>query len=518
MTLSSPSDDLPVVANGHDLTLWDVVCVAARRVPVCIPAEAEAAMRASRRSVEEMLEEDRVVYGITTGFGFMKDRRISPDEVGRLQTNLVRSHAAGVGPPLPTSVVRAMMLLRLNALVKGFSGIRTEVVALLAEMLNRGVHPQIPSQGSVGASGDLSPLSHLALVLMGEGVAEYRGMLLPGREALEAAELAPIQLAAKEGLALINGTQAMTAMGCLMIDQAHQLAKLADLVAACSVEALLGSHTPFHAAVHALRPHPGQLASARNLVKLLDGSQLVETHRHCNQVQDGYSLRCVPQIHGASRDTIRHARSVFQIEINAVTDNPLIFSAAGEAVSAGHFHGQPVALPLDFLGIAVAELANVSERRTERLVNPTLSNGLPAFLTGKPGLNSGYMVAQYTAAALVSENKVLCHPASVDSIPTSAGQEDHVSMGTIAARKLMRIVEHTRQVLAIELLCACQALDLRGEIPPGHGVAAAHRYVRQFVPHLDDDRILASDIATLTPHLEEGRLLSAVEAAVGPLE
>lgn len=507
-----------VAANGCDLGIWDVVSVARRHTPVYIPDTCSEAMQHARAVVDSMLAEDRVVYGITTGFGFMKDRRVSPAEVEQLQANLIRSHAAGVGVPLPTSVVRAMMLLRINALVKGHSGIRPQVVHLLVEMLNRGVHPQIPSQGSVGASGDLAPLSHLALVLMGEGAAEFRGMILPGREALEAAELEPVTLKAKEGLALINGTQAMTAIGCLMLEQSHQLAKVADLAAACSVEALLGSHSPFQARVHAVRPHRGQQASARNISRLLRDSALVESHRHCNQVQDGYSLRCAPQVHGATRDTVEHARRVFQVEINAVTDNPLIFTDTGEAVSAGHFHGQPVALPLDFLAIAVAELANISERRTERLVNPALSNGLPAFLVSRPGLNSGTMVAQYTAAALVSENKILCHPATVDSIPTSAGQEDHVSMGTIAARKLMRVVEHTRTVLAIELLCAAQALDLRGNIPPGAGVAAAHRAIRAAVPHLDDDRVMSTDIARITALIEDGSLVTAVKEAVGPLE
>jgi histidine ammonia-lyase len=507
-----------VAADGAHLSIWDVVSVAQRRTPVYIPENCITAVQAARATVETMLAQDRVVYGITTGFGFMKDRRVSAAEVAELQANLIRSHAAGVGAPLPTSVVRAMMLLRSNALVKGHSGIRPEVVQLLVAMLNRGVHPQIPSQGSVGASGDLAPLSHLALVLMGEGVAEYRGMLLPGREALEAAELEPVTLEAKEGLALINGTQVMTAIGCLMIEQSHQLAKLADLAAACSVEALLGSHSPFQARVHALRPHSGQQSSARNLTRLLQGSALMESHRDCGQVQDGYSLRCVPQVHGATRDTLAHARQVLGVEINAVTDNPLIFSDSEEAVSAGHFHGQPVALPLDFLAIAVAELANISERRTERMVNPAFSNGLPAFLVSRPGLNSGYMVAQYTAAALVSENKVLCHPATVDSIPTSAGQEDHVSMGTIAARKLMRVVEHTRTVLAIELLCAAQALDLRGNLPPGAGVAAAHRALRAQVPHLEQDRLMSADIARANAMLEDGSLLAAVTDAIGPLE
>lgn len=514
-TISNPTK---IAVNGRDLTIWDVFLVAKRRSPVYVPSSCQQAMRHSRAAVDAMLAEDRVVYGITTGFGFMQDRKISADEVAALQVNLIRSHAAGVGEPLPTSVVRAMMLLRVNALAKGYSGIRPEVVELLVEMLNQGVHPRIPSQGSVGSSGDLAPLSHLALVLIGEGVAEYKGMVLPGGDALAAAGLQPITLGAKEGLALVNGTQAMAAMGCLMLEQARMLAKVADIATASAVEALLGSHAPFQSAVHVLRPHNGQMASARNLTRLLAGSELVHTHRDCGQVQDGYSLRCAPQVHGATRDTIAHARGVFQIEINAVTDNPLIFADRGEAVSAGHFHGQPLALPLDFLAIAVSELANISERRTERMVNPALSNGLPAFLVARPGLNSGYMVAQYTAASLVSENKVYCHPASVDSIPTSAGQEDHVSMGTTAARKLMKVVENATQVLAVELLCAVQALDLRQDLPAGRGVQAIRAYVRGIVPHLDEDRVLADEIRALAERIEDGSLVTAVEEAIGPLE
>ena len=518
MTQGILSNAAKIAVNGRDLTIWDVFLVAKRRTQVYVPSASHQAMRQSRAAVEAMLAEDRVVYGITTGFGFMKDRKIAPEEVAALQVNLIRSHAAGVGEPLPTSVVRAMMLLRVNALAKGFSGVRTDLVELLVEMLNRGVHPRIPSQGSVGASGDLAPLSHLALVLMGEGLAEYKGMVLPGADALAAAELSPIALGAKEGLALINGTQAMGAMGCLMLEQARMLAKVADIACAGAVEALLGSHAPFQSAVHVLRPHNGQMASARNLTRLLQGSELVHSHRDCGQVQDGYSLRCAPQVHGATRDTIAHARGVFQIEINAVTDNPLIFAERGEAVSAGHFHGQPLALPLDFLAIAVSELANISERRTERLVNPALSNGLPTFLVAQPGLNSGYMVAQYTAASLVSENKVYCHPASVDSIPTSAGQEDHVSMGTTAARKLMRVVENASLVLAVEILCAVQALDLRQGLPAGRGVEALRTFVRGLVPHLEEDRVIADEIRLIAERIEDGSLVTAVEEAIGPLE
>ncbi|MFN3429022.1 MAG: histidine ammonia-lyase [Candidatus Sericytochromatia bacterium] len=514
-TLSNPA---PIPVNGRDLTIYDVFLVSMKQSPVFVPANCQAAMRRSRAVVEKMLAEDRVVYGITTGFGFMKDRKISIDEVETLQRNLIMSHAAGVGAPLPTPVARAMMLLRVNALVKGFSGIRPEVVELLVEMLNRGVHPIIPSQGSVGASGDLSPLSHLALVVIGEGKAEYKGMVLSGRDALEAAGLEPIVLSAKEGLALINGTQAMGALGCLALEQGRMLAKVADIACAASVEALMGSNAPYQSAVHMLRPHTGQMAAARNLTRLTAGSQLMASHRDCGMVQDAYSLRCAPQVHGATRDTIAYARGIFHIEINAVTDNPLIFADREEAVSAGHFHGQPLALPLDFLGIAIAELGSISERRTERMVNPSLSNGLPAFLTPKPGLNSGYMIAQYTAASLVSENKVLCHPSSVDSIPTSANQEDHVSMGTTSARKLQRIARNVSHVLAIELLCAAQGVELRSSLPTGKGVAAAVAFIRTVVPHLEEDRIIAEDIRKLQEKIEDGSLVTAVEEAIGPLE
>ena len=422
-TVLNPS---PIPVNGRDLTLFDVWLVAQKRVPTVIPPNCQSAMRRSRAVVDRMLEEEQVVYGITTGFGFMKDRRIEPSEVAALQRNLIESHAAGVGEPFSIPVTRAMMLLRVNALVKGYSGIRSEVVELLVEMLNRGVHPVIPQQGSVGASGDLAPLSHLALVLIGGGKAEFEGRVLQGAEALAAAGLSPIELGAKEGLALVNGTQAMAAMGCLALEEGRMLAKLADVACACSVEALLGTNAAYQSAVHMLRPHPGQMSAARNLMRLTADSDLMASHADCGQVQDGYSLRCAPQVHGASRDTLAHARSVFQVEINAVTDNPLVFANDGTVVSAGHFHGQPLALPLDFMAIALAELGNISERRVERMVNPALSNGLPAFLTPNPGLHSGLMVAQYTAASLVSESKVYCHPASVDSIPTSAGQEDHV--------------------------------------------------------------------------------------------
>jgi histidine ammonia-lyase len=518
MSEATESDLGVVTINGRELTVYDVYLVAHRGVRVAIAQAALQAVKRARAAVEAMVNHSDAVYGINTGFGFMKNQRIASDELEALQHNLIRSHAAGVGVPFKTPIVRAMMLLRLNALIKGYSGIRPIVITHLTELLNQGVHPLIPSQGSVGASGDLAPLSHMALVLIGEGFAEYRGRVLSGAEALQAVGLEPLRLAAKEGLALVNGTQAMAAMGCLAIEQARSLAKVADIATASAIEALLGSNKPFQSAIHLLRPHTGQMASARNLTRLTTGSQLMATHANCDQIQDGYSLRCAPQIHGASRDTFAYARQIFQVEINSVTDNPLIFSETGVAISAGHFHGQPLALPLDFMAIAVAELGNVSERRTERMVNPALSNGLPAFLVAKPGLHSGLMVAQYTAASLVSENKGLCHPASVDSIPTSAGQEDHVSMGTNAARKLLQVIDNTRRVLAIELICAMQGIEHRTAVPISRGVAAAKSRVRQIVPYLSADRVLSTDIEALSRAIEDGTLIEAVEEAIGPLE
>jgi histidine ammonia-lyase len=519
--------------DGNTLTLEDVERVAMADAPVELSETAKEQLESSRAVVERILQERRVVYGITTGFGKFKDVYIAPEDSVALQRNFMFSHAAGVGHPFDKRTTRAIMLLRANALAKGFSGIRTEVVQLLVDMLNRGVHPVIPCQGSVGASGDLAPLAHLGLVIIGEGRAEVGGKILPGEKALAAKSLQPSVLQAKEGLALTNGTQAMTALGTLIVLEAQRLAKVADIAGAMSLEAMLGSRKAFSDNIQNVRPHPGQIASARNLRVLVDGSTLMESHANCPMVQDAYSLRCMPQVHGASRQAFDHARQVLEIEINAATDNPLIFPDA--VLSGGNFHGQPIALVMDYVATALAELANISERRTERLVNPALSNDLPAFLTLKGGLNSGFMVAQYTAAALVSENKSLAHPASVDSIPTSANQEDHVSMGTIAARKAYAIMQHLQTVLAIELLCGAQGIDLRlGDyekkdtdptnfchitegLKPGSGVLAAHTELRSRVAHLYDDRELHKDIIVAEQLISSGELLAAVEATVGAL-
>ncbi|MEZ0371233.1 MAG: histidine ammonia-lyase, partial [Candidatus Sericytochromatia bacterium] len=418
--------------DGHSLTIAEALEVAKGR-QVALASEALPRILAAREVVEAVIRDHQVVYGINTGFGYLKHQVIPSDELELLQRNLILSHACGVGVPFAREVVRGIMLLRANTLIQGHSGVRIELVEQLLAFLNLGIHPVIPSRGSVGASGDLAPLAHLGLALIGEGPVEYRGEILPAAEVLRQTGLRPLVLQAKEGLALINGTQPMSAVACLVTQGLEQLLDLADMIAAMSIQAGLGSCQPFRAELHALRPHPGQRESARLLWAWMQESEIMRSHTDCGQVQDAYAFRCVPQVHGASRDACRYLQQVIGLEINAVTDNPIILPESGEIISCGHFHGQPVALAMDFAKVAIAELANISERRIERLVNPQLNRGLPAFLTEHGGLNSGLMIAQYTAAALVSENKVLAHPASVDSIPTSANQEDHVSMGTIAA-------------------------------------------------------------------------------------
>ncbi|WP_206808686.1 histidine ammonia-lyase [Paradesulfitobacterium ferrireducens] len=497
-----------VCLDGSSLTIEDVVAVARHGAKVELSSQGAINMEISYQMVRTLLEEKKVVYGITTGFGKFSNVVINKDQTEQLQKNLIMSHATGVGNPLPTEVVRGIMLLRANALTKGYSGIRPEVVEVLISMLNKGVHPIVPEKGSVGSSGDLAPLSHVVLVMLGLGEAEYQGVRMPGKAALDKAGIPAVQLQAKEGLALINGTQVMTAIASLATNDALRLAETADIVGAMSVEALEGIADAFDEKIQKVRPHRGQSESAAHLRKLVAGSQILAEAKH-GRVQDGYSLRCIPQVHGASRDAIRYVQGVVEVEINSVTDNPLLFPSEGEVISGGNFHGQPLALAMDFLGIALAELANISERRIERLVNPQLSCGLPAFLTEKGGLNSGYMIAQYTAASLVSENKVLAHPASVDSIPTSGNQEDHVSMGTIAARKARTILENAQYVLAIELLCAAQGIDLRGSTP-GAGTQEAYQAVRQVVPKLKEDRVAYQDIETAVKVIRENLLLAAV--------
>src|SRR4051794_16804662 len=494
------------------LTLEAIAQVARAGKKVQLGPEARARIDAARQVVDRIADGGDAapaVYGVNTGFGFLADVRISADEIRNLQRNLIRSHAAGVGAPLPEPVVRAMMLLRAQVLSLGHSGVRAVVCDLLCEMLNRGVHPVIPSKGSVGASGDLAPLAHLALVVMGEGEAFLDGKRLPGDRALAQAGLAPVPFEAKEGISLVNGTQCMTALGALALVDAEDAARLADLIGAMSLEALKGTPRAFDARIHAVRPHPGQAASARNLSRLLADSGIVASHKNCGKVQDAYSLRCMPQVHGATRDALAYARRVLETEASSATDNPLVFSETNEMISGGNFHGQPVALALDFAGIAAAELANIAERRIEQLVNPHLSSGLPAFLSPESGLNSGYMMAQVTAAALVSENKILAHPASVDSIPSSAGREDHVSMGVHAADKLARIVDNVRNVLSIELLCAAQGVDLRAPFRPGPALDAAHTTLRARVAKLETDRVVSTDLETVRALLDDGSLMAA---------
>ncbi len=504
------------VSVGHPLSVEDVVRVAREYAPVRLADEARERVRAGRRYVEHILSENRTVYGVTTGLGKLANQRISPDQTRALQRNLLLSHAIGVGEPFPTEVVRAMMLLRAQSLALGYSGVREQVIELLLEMLNRRVHPIVPSQGSVGASGDLAPLAHMCLPLIGEGEAEYEGRILNGGDALRAAGLKPITLEAKEGLALINGTQAMTAVGALLVYDALQLCTLADIAGAMSLEALKGSLRPFDSKVAQVRPHPGAAQVCANIRQLCADSAIHKSHEFCEKVQDAYSLRCIPQVHGASRDVLAHVREVIEREMNSVTDNPLVFPDSDEVISAGNFHGQPVALAMDYAKIAIAELANISERRVEYMLDPDLS-GLPAFLARQSGLHSGLMLSQYTAASLVSENKVLAHPASVDSIPTSANQEDHVSMGVTAARQARMILENARWVIAIELVNAAQALEFHRPLEPGVGVKAALQAIRRVVPPLEADRILTPDVQAVRALMLSGELRRAVESAVGKL-
>ncbi len=504
------------VQVGEPLTVEDVVRVARHGALVRIAASAVARINASRAYVESLVAADRTVYGITTGFGRLASVKIASADVQKLQRNLLVSHAIGVGVPLSTEVVRAMLLLRAQSLAFGYSGVRMAVIDLLLGCLNARVHPIVPSQGSVGASGDLAPLAHMALPLIGEGRAEVAGAVVGGREALIRAGLTPLVLEAKEGLALINGTQAMTAIGALLVYDAQQLATLADIAGAMSLEALKGTAKAFDARVTAVRAHPGAAAVASNLRRMSADSPIHASHVDCEKLQDAYSLRCMPQVHGASRDALDHVSAVVTRECNAVTDNPLIFPESDDVISAGNFHGQPVALVMDYAKIAIAELANISERRVEHMLDPAVS-GLPAFLSRQGGLNSGLMISQYTAASLVSENKVLAHPASVDSIPTSANQEDHVSMGTTSARQCAMILDNATWVIAIELMNAAQAVDFHAPLHAGPGVGAARDMIRTVVPPLDDDRLLTDDLEAVRLIMHNGTLRGAVENVLGPL-
>jgi histidine ammonia-lyase len=504
--------------DGDSLRLEDVVAVARGHATVTMAPSAVPRIERARAYIERLLAEDAVVYGVTTGFGKFSDVRVAGADSLALQRNLVFSHCCGVGEPLGAEETRAMMLLRANVLAKGYSGVRMVVLEVLLAALNAGVLPVIPSKGSVGACGDLAPLAHLTAVLIGEGEAVYQGRRMPGGEALRAAGLEPVVLEAKEGLALINGTQMMTAVGVLSLLEAENVSKAADIAAAQAVEALRGTRTPYLGITHDVRPHPGQRATARNLLRLLEDSEIMASHEGCGKVQDAYSLRCAPQVHGAAKDALAFVRGVLEVEVNAATDNPLVFAEEEKVISGGNFHGQGVSQAMDILAIALAQLANISERRVECMMDPSTSDHLPAFLTAHGGLNSGLMIAQVTAAALVSENKTLAHPACVDSIPTSANKEDFVSMGAFAARKAREVVGNVLRVLGIELLCGAQGLEFREGLRPGRGVAAAHDFIRETIPALEEDRPQSPDIEALSEMVRDGSLITRVEEVVGPLE
>ena len=525
--------------DGDQLTLEDLREVVYERRPVLLAPDARAKVSASREVIEELVRENRVAYAVTTGVGKLSDVRIPPEQIRELQLNLLRSHAVGVGAPLSEAVTRAMMLLRANSLAKGFSGVRPLVIDTLCEMLSRGVHPVIPSQGSVGASGDLAPLAHLSLVLVGEGEALFQERRLRGAEAMAAAQVRPLTLEAKEAISLINGTQAMLAIGTLSLLAAQTLVDTADVLGALTLDALRGTTVAMDERIHRARPHSGQLHSASNVRRLLEGSEIRQSHIDCNRVQDAYSLRCIPQVHGAVRDTLAYCRQVFDIEMNSAVDNPLVFPSprsqrepmrpskvpaiddrrakenandqadSGQVLSGGNFHGEPVAFALDYLAIALTALAGISERRIERMVNPTLNEGLPPFLASSAGLNSGFMMPQVTAAALASENKVLAHPASVDSITTSGNKEDYVSMGMTAALKLERVVANTTHVLAIEAAAVAQAIDFLAPLKTSPRLQKVHWTIRAISPSVDRDRVLSDEFSKLARAIAEGKLARA---------
>ena len=516
-----------ILLNGADLTLDSLLAIADDYQTVGLAPDAAARVDSSRAVVDRQALGDAPIYGINTGFGALAESVIARDSLGALQVNLLRSHAAGVGDPLPIRAVRASMALRANVLAKGFSGIRRATLERLLDFLNHRVHPRVPSRGSVGASGDLAPLAHLSLVLIGEGQAWVGDSmtLVSGREALAAAGLAPVTLGPKEGLALINGTQPSTAVAALAVAGAERLARAADVAAALSIDGLRGSVRPFDPRIHAARPYPGQIASARNIYTLLEESAINKSHEHCGRVQDAYSLRCAAQVHGAAREALTFARTLLLTEANAATDNPMVFpdaspdlrsklsEEAGEIISGGNFHGAPVAIAADVTALALAQLATISERRSDRLVNPALSD-LPPFLTADSGLQSGYMMAQVTAAALTSEIKTLAHPASVDTIPTSANREDHVSMSMGAALKAAQALELAIRVVAIELLCACQAIDLLAPLTTSPRLARVHAHVRNVVPALTADRPPAPDIDAIVQLIASGSLFASIAAEV----
>lgn len=508
---------MKVILGQGKLSIEDVVNVCRNGFKVEVADEAIARMQKARDLVERYVNEGKISYGITTGFGKFSDVSISKEETEELQKNLIISHSCGVGNPLSIENARAIMLLRVNNFTRGHSGVRISTADKIVELLNKGVTPFIPEKGSLGASGDLAPLSHMVLVLLGLGKAYYNGELYEGKVALEKAGIEPLaSLSSKEGLALINGTQAMTGIGAITIYDAINLMKHLDIAASLTMESLNGIRCAMDHKLHEVRGHQGQIDSAKNILRIIDGSSSI-TNQGDVRVQDPYTLRCTPQVHGASKDALNYVKEKIEIEINAVTDNPIIFPDFDQVLSGGNFHGQPMALPFDFLGIALAEMANISERRLERLVNPNLNFGLPAFLVENGGVNSGFMIVQYSAAALVSENKVLAHPASVDSIPSSANQEDHVSMGTIASRKAKEIMENARKVIAMEILAACQGIDLRKVEKLGKGSKVAYDIVRDKVSYYDKDRVMYLDINKVEEIIMTNAIVDKVEKTIGNL-
>lgn len=505
--------------TGNNLTVENSVKIVITNQKISISRSSVKKINSSRKLVEKWISNDEIIYGITTGFGEFKDVGISQKDLSALQRNLILSHAAGVGKYIPDFIVRLMLLFRINSLALGYSGVRLELIEHLIKVFNSGIIPLIPSQGSVGSSGDLAPLAHLALTFIGEGYCKLNNEIVESKIALKKKNISSIKLSAKEGLALINGTQMMSAYLCKSIYDAEYLSKVADISGSLSLEALRGTVKAFSEKLQKVRPHKGQISSAKNLRKLLDGSEIMKSHKNCGKVQDAYSLRCMPQVHGAVKDTIEYCKKILEIEINSATDNPLIFSESKEHIEGGNFHGEPLALAADFLAIAISELGNISERRIARLVDGNLS-GLPRFLidTDKAGLNSGLMIAQYTAASLVSENKVLCHPASVDSVPTSANQEDHNSMGSVGSRKCYDVINNVKKIIAIEFLCAAQGIDFLRPLKSGKGSEEAYLYIRKNIKHVSEDTITSDLILKMTEIIFNGKFLQCIEIKTGELE
>jgi histidine ammonia-lyase len=508
---------MKLVITGEDLTIENSILAVIKEQKLKLSKASIQKIKSSRKQVEEWISNDEIIYGITTGFGEFKDVKISKEKIEQLQRNLILSHSAGVGKYIPDFIVRLMILFRINSLAKGYSGVRLELLKSLIDLFNSGIIPLIPSQGSVGSSGDLSPLAHLALTLIGEGYCKCDGKIMNAKKALSKKNLTSIKLGAKEGLALINGTQMMSAYMAKSIYDSMHLSKLADIAGSISLDALRGTTNAFDERIQKIRPHKGQIKTAANLRKLLINSEIKRSHRDCGKVQDAYSLRCMPQVHGSVKDTIEYCKKIIEIEINSVTDNPLIFADSGTHLEGGNFHGEPLALAADFLAIALTELGNISERRTARLVDGSLS-GLPRFLTSEGGLNSGLMIAQYTAASLASENKVLSHPASVDNIPTSANQEDHNSMGSIASQKCFDVLNNVKNIIAIEFLCGCQGIDFLRPLKSGKGTEAAYKFIRSRLEHISKDIILSEYISKMCMIIYDGKFIETVEKSCGKLE